>query len=141
LVGSGTFALTLPPVPSVPAGTGFTFTVLDTCTVRIIANGTDLIDNGPITLRTNDRYHIISDGGNAWHEVFRTNAVSPRFSGPIVLATYTVASLPASAAAGAKAFVSNGRKPSEGAGSGSGVEVFYDGQRWVSSCSGAAVAA
>ena len=41
----------------------------------------------------------------------------------------------------AKAFATNGRKPSEGLGAGSGVEVFYDGIRWISGCTGSQVAA
>jgi hypothetical protein len=52
-----------------------------------------------------------------------------------------VANLPTTIVAGAKAFVSNGRKPNEAIGMGSGVEVFFDGQHWISSCSGAVVAA
>ena len=39
------------------------------------------------------------------------------------------------------AFASNGRKPSEAAGAGTGVEVFNDGSRWISVCSGSQVAA
>jgi hypothetical protein len=52
-----------------------------------------------------------------------------------------VASLPASAAAGAMAFAINGRKPSEVAGAGTGVTVFFDGSRWNSSSTGVQVAA
>ena len=45
------------------------------------------------------------------------------------LGTYTVAGLPASPVfgVGAMAFASNGRKVGEGAGSGTGVEVYYSG--------------
>lgn len=55
---------------------------------------------------------------------------------------YTVAGLPAAAANGAFAFASNGRKPSEGSGSGTGVPVFFNPgtMTWFSYCSGAAVA-
>lgn len=109
--------------------------------MTIATSGHDTIDNGPMTLRQNDRYHVVSDASSAWREVFRTNAVNPRFSAPPVLPSYTVALLPASPGAGAKAFASNGRKPSEGAGAGSGVEVFHDGARWISVCGGAAVVA
>jgi hypothetical protein len=49
--------------------------------------------------------------------------------------------LPMSPGAGAMAFASNGRKPSETAGVGSGVGVFYDGARWISVCSGLPVVA
>lgn len=140
LVGGSPYTITLPAANTVAAGTGFTFSVTGSGPVSISPSGTDAIDCGPITLRTNDRYHIISDGASAWHELFRTNAVSPRFAAP-VLPSYTVAALPSNAVAGANAFASNGRKPSEGAGSGSGVEVFFDGQRWIASCSGSAVLA
>ena len=56
---------------------------------------------------------------------------------------YTVAGLPATAANGQWAFASNGRKPSEGAGSGTGVPVFFNAATtsWFSYCSGAVVAA
>jgi hypothetical protein len=57
-----------------------------------------------------------------------------------VLPSYTVAALP-TAVAGAKAFASNGRKPSEAAAAGTGVEVFYDGAHWISVCGGTQVLA
>jgi hypothetical protein len=135
------YIITLPAASSVAAGTGFTLSVVGSAAVTIATSGHDTIDNGPMTLRQNDRYHVVSDASSAWREVFRTNAVNPRFSAPPVLPSYTVALLPASPGAGAKAFASNGRKPSEGAGAGSGVEVFHDGARWISVCGGAAVVA
>jgi hypothetical protein len=142
LVGNASpYTITLPAASTVPAGTGFTLSVLGTAAVTIATSGSDTIDNGPVTLRTNDRYHVVSDSNSAWREVFRTNAVNPHFSGPPVLPSYTVALLPASPGKGAKAFASNGRKPSEGAGAGSGVEAFHDGVHWISVCSGSAVAA
>jgi hypothetical protein len=141
LAGVNAYMITLPSAVTVAAGTGFTFSVVSTATVSITATGTDGIDNGPITLHQNDRYHIISDGSSSWHEVFRTNSVNPRFGGPPVLPSYTVAGLPATAIAGAKAFASNGRKPAEGASAGSGVEVFSDGVRWISVCAGSQVLA
>jgi hypothetical protein len=140
LTGSSGYSITLPAASTVAAGTGYTFSVTGAGPVNILPNGTDSIDCSPIILRTNDRYHIVSDGNGSWREVFRTNAVSPHFTGPLVLASYTVATLPNIGVAGAKAFATNGRKPSEAAGLGSGVEVFFDGQRWISSCSGTAVA-
>jgi hypothetical protein len=115
--------------------------VLGSANVTIATTGSNTIDNGPMTLRSNDRYHAVSDGISAWREVFRTNAVNPRFSGAPVLPSYTVSTLPGSPGAGAKAFTANGRKPNEGAGAGTGVEVFYDGGRWISVCSGSQVAA
>jgi len=44
----------------------------------------------------------------------------------------TVANLPTNATAGDRAFASNGRKPSEGAGAGTGVPVYFDGTAWRS---------
>jgi hypothetical protein len=141
LLGSTPYTITLPAASGVAAGTGFTFSVLGSANVTIASTGSDTIDNGPITLRPNDRYHVVSDAGSSWHEVFRTNAVNPRFSAPPVLPSYTVAMLPASPGAGALALATNGRKPSEAAGAGTGVEVFNDGSRWISVCSGSQVAA
>ncbi len=141
LTGISTYTVTLPTAATMAAGTGFTFSVTSTATVSIAPTGTDMIDNGPVTLHQNDRYHIISDGSSSWHEVFRSNSVNPRFGGPPVLPSYTVAGLPATAIAGAKAFASNGRKPTEAAGAGSGVEVFSDGVRWISVCAGSQVLA
>jgi hypothetical protein len=140
LTGNSPYSITLPPANTVAAGTGFTFTVSGSGPVSILPSGADGIESGPIVLHTNDRYHIISDGGSFWHEVFWTNGVSPRFLGPMVLASYSVANLPSGVTAGAKAFATNGRKPGEGAGSGTGVEVFFDGQHWISSCGGTAAA-
>ncbi len=141
LTGASPYSITLPPASTVAAGTGFTFSVTGAGPVSILPSGTDKIDSGPISLHVSDRYHIVSDGSSFWHEIFWTNAVSPRFLGPIVLPSYTVVNLPTGIVAGAKAFASNGRKPSEAAGAGTGVEVFFDGQHWISSCSGTMVAA
>ena len=141
LVGSGSYTVTLPPANSVPNGVGFTFSTLGTGVVTIAPAGSDLIDNGPVVLRQHDRYHIVSDNTSAWREVFRTNSVSPRFTGPPVLPSYSVLGLPAAPGTGAKAFVSNGRKPADATGAGTGVEVFYDGTRWISVCSGTQVLA
>lgn len=43
--------------------------------------------------------------------------------------------------AGSQAFASNGRKNGEGAGSGTGVLVYYDGNAWIASDTGTTVAA
>lgn len=58
-------------------------------------------------------------------------------------AVYTVAGLPATAASGQFAFASNGRKPAEGIGAGTGVPVFFNTATgtWFSYCSGTVVAA
>jgi hypothetical protein len=141
LAGSGIYTVTLPPANTVTAGTGFTFSTVGSGSPTIAPSPGDSIELGPVTLRQHDRYHLVSDGNSSWREIFRTNAVSPRFSAPPVLPSYTVASLPASGQAGAKAFASNGRKPSEAAGGGSGVEIFHDGLRWISVCSGTQVTA
>jgi hypothetical protein len=141
LTGATNYTVTLPPASTVAAGTGYTFSVTGSGAVSIVPSGADGIDSSPVVLRLHDRYHVISDGISFWHELFWTNMVSPRFLGPIALASYTVASLPAGCIAGSKAFASNGRKPGEAAGAGSGVETFFDGQHWISSCSGASVTA
>ncbi len=141
LAGSGTYTITLPAASSVPAGVGFTFSSVGTAAVTISPIGSDVIDNGPIVLRPSDRYHIVSDGSGSWREIFRTNSVSPRFTGPPVFPSYTVAALPTIPGTGAKAFVTNGRKPADAAGAGTGVEVFYDGSHWISVCSGTQVSA
>ncbi len=140
LAGTVAYTITLPPARTVAAGTGYTFSMTGVGPVNILPSGADGIESGPITLHTHDRYHIVSDGNSFWHEIFRGNAVSPRFLGPIVLPSYTVANLPRGVVAGAKVFASNGRKPNETVGAGSGVEVFFDGQQWISSCSGSFVA-
>jgi hypothetical protein len=56
-------------------------------------------------------------------------------------AAYAVAALPASAANGQWAYATNGRKPGEGGGSGTGVPVFFNTptSTWFSYCSGAVV--
>ena len=142
LVGNGSaYTITLPAASTMAAGTGFTFTAIGSSTVTIAPAGTDTIDNAPLVLHQNDRYHVIADGNSAWREVFRTNLVNPHFAGPPVLPSYTVATLPTAQGAGAKAFASNGRKPTEAAAAGTGVEVFYDGAHWISVCSGSAVLA
>lgn len=142
LVGNGgAYTITLPAAATVAAGMGYTFSVLGTGNVNIVLNGTDGIDDGPVILHQNDRYHIVSDGYSTWREIFRANYINPHFVSPIVLPNYTVANLPGGQVAGAKAFATNGRKPSEGAGMGTGVEVFFDGTRWIAGCSGAVVTA
>ncbi len=59
---------------------------------------------------------------------------------PTSMPVYTVANLP-TGAAGWSAFASNGRKNGEGAGSGTGVQVFHDGTAWRACDTGATVAA
>ncbi|WP_428486737.1 hypothetical protein [Rhodopila sp.] len=141
LVGASAYTLTLPAASAVAAGTGFTFSALGAGAVSITPAGTDGIDCGPVVLRTNDRYHLVSDGSSSWREVFRTNAVGPKWTAPPVLPSYTVATLPTGQTAAGQAFATNGRKPTEAAGTGTGVQVFFDGQHWISCCSGAVVAA
>ena len=60
--------------------------------------------------------------------------------GYLALPSYTVASLP-TAPNGALAYASNGRKPGEAAGAGTGVMVWVSGYRWLSSLSGTLVLA
>lgn len=57
------------------------------------------------------------------------------------LPTYTVATLPGSAAAGWQAFATDGRKNGEGVAAGTGVPVFHDGAAWRACDTGATVAA
>ena len=59
----------------------------------------------------------------------------------VLLKSFTVAGLPAGAAAGSIAYASNGRKNGEGAGVGTGVLVFRDASGWKACDTGAAVAA
>jgi hypothetical protein len=54
--------------------------------------------------------------------------------------SYTFAALPATAGTGTMAYCTNGRKPGEGAGAGTGVPVWYNVSGvWFSVCSGLAV--
>jgi len=59
------------------------------------------------------------------------------------LASLTVAAIGAlsSPTAGEVAFASNGRKPGEGGGAGTGVPAYHDGTAWRSVCDGSALAA
>jgi hypothetical protein len=61
-------------------------------------------------------------------------------TGPLTLASYTVATLPA-VGAGQVAYASNGRKNGEGGGAGTGVMVFSDATAWRACDTGATVAA
>ena len=56
---------------------------------------------------------------------------------------YTVATLPATGLSGQFAWASNGRKPGEGGGAGTGVPVFWNSatSQWFSYLSGVAVTA
>jgi hypothetical protein len=60
LTGGSPYTITLPATNSVAAGTGFTFSVLGLANVNIAVTGGDTIDNGPVTLRPNDRYHDLA---------------------------------------------------------------------------------
>lgn len=72
--------------------------------------------------------------------VFSQSASRNTSAVPISLPSYTVAGLPAGAAADL-AYASNGRKNGEGAGLGTGVVVFKDGTAWRAVDTGATVAA
>ena len=136
LSGSLPYIITLPAANTVAAGTGFTLAVTGTANVSLATTGSDAIDNRPVTLYPNDRYHVVSDGSSTWREVFRTNSVNHRSTGPMILPSYTVAALPMSASVGAIAFANNGRKPNEGPGAGTGIQVYYDGRSWISASGG-----
>lgn len=57
-----------------------------------------------------------------------------------ILPSYTVAGLPAGAAIGQQAYATNGRKPGEGGGAGSGTPVWFDvSSVWFAVWSGLAV--
>jgi hypothetical protein len=140
LTGGSPQTITLPAVKTVAAGVGFTFTNIGSAPTSIAVNTGDYIDCGPVVLQPNDRYHLVSDGVSCWREIFRTNAVAPRWPAPPVLPSFTVATLPVGCTPGAIALASNGRKPSEGAGAGTGVQVYFDGARWISASSGSVVA-
>lgn len=68
------------------------------------------------------------------------NATRTKFSQPIEVPSYVVASLPTVGAARV-AYASNGRKSGEGASSGTGVLVFGDASAWRAVDTGATVAA
>jgi len=138
---AGGYTITLPAASSVPAGVGFTFAVTGTGKPTLAATGADSFQSGAPTLVQHDRLHLVSDGAGQWVEVFRANMANAHFTGPPVLPAYSVAALPAGVEAGAKAYATNGRKPGQSAGTGTGMEVFFDGTAWISVASGAAIAA
>lgn len=79
-----------------------------------------------IGLAGDDDFHVkVSADGSTFHEGLKIAAGS----GVLTLLTTTVAALPAGTA-GAMAFVSNGRKTSEGAGAGTGVLALYSNGAW-----------
>lgn len=85
--------------------------------------------------RPSDKYPLEEDGRIklSW------DAYLQRLETPVPK-QYTVANLPTSAVLGQQAWASNGRKPGEGAGSGTGVPVTWDASGvWFSLYSGAAV--
>ena len=138
---AASYNITLPAANLVPAGVGFTFAVSGTGRPSLVAAAGNNFQFGPPTLVPQDRLHLVSDGVSQWVELFRSNPGNTHFTGPPVLPGYTVAALPAGMEAGAKAFASNGRKPAQGAGAGTGVEVFFDGTAWIAVTSGAAITA
>jgi hypothetical protein len=86
---------------------------------------------------------------NVWQLILRMlSAIEQKLAGGIAIVqappSYTVASLPTTGNGnGAPAWASNGRKPGEGAGAGTGVPVFWNPTTgsWYSYLSGAPVAA
>jgi hypothetical protein len=140
LTGGTPETITLPAAKTVAAGVGFTFTNIGSAPATLAVSTGDAIDCGPVILQPNDRYHVVSDGVSCWREIFHTNAVAPKWPAPPVLPCFSVATLPGGCSTGAMAFASNGRKPSEGAGTGTGVQVYFDGAHWISVSSGSVVA-
>lgn len=66
-----------------------------------------------------------------WQQIQQSVAAIGRtLAGGLVVSptpvNYTVVSLPATAASGQYAFATNGRKPGEGPGAGTGIPVFFD---------------
>ena len=57
----------------------------------------------------------------------------------VVLPSYAVASLPATATTGQMAYATNGRNTGEGAGAGTGCPVFWKGASWCAIWSGVTV--
>lgn len=62
-------------------------------------------------------------------EALKSPIASPTFTGAVTLPTYVVASLPVGAN-GQIVYASNGRKVGEGAGSGTGVIVYFSNSSW-----------
>lgn len=93
------------------------------------------------------RTSLQGDSGTGWHVAHRNAANDTTISGVdgrgiAVLRSYTVANLPGSGnTVGNIAFATNGRKNGEGAASGTGVVVFWDGTAWRAVDTGATVAA
>ncbi len=78
---------------------------------------------------------LVVDGGVG-------SAKSVWAGGPIVPGVYTVATLPAASSyTGGTAYVSNGRKTGEGAGAGTGLQVYSDGTNWIRPADDTTVAA
>jgi len=89
-----------------------------------------------IASRPNDKKPLGPDGRLTleWDAFFQSVADFPK--------AYTVEGLPVSAVAGSIAYASDGRKPGESAGDGTGVLVYFDNaQAWISVHSGVAVTA
>lgn len=76
---------------------------------------------------------------------FILTAILQALKGGVVVdpqpSVFTVAALPVTGANGQWAFASNGRKPGEGGGAGTGVPVFFNAATgtWFSYCSGAVI--
>ena len=70
---SGSYTITLPAATAIVAGSGFAFSVTTNSTWSFITTGTDTLDSY-VPLMQGDRYCIVSDALNGWHEVYRTNA-------------------------------------------------------------------
>ena len=143
LAGNGSqYTITLPTASTVAGGTGFTFTVTGSSTVTLAVSGIDTIDNGPVTLRPNDRFQIVSD-----LELKLAGGISNQCGQPTFLRSaiasffYRILIADVAWRRCNGLWRANGRKPSETAGVGSGVGVFYDGARWISVCNGSPVVA
>jgi hypothetical protein len=96
---SGSYTLTLPAATTMVAGSGFTFSVTTNTTWTFVTTGTDSLDSY-FPLNQNDRYSVVSNAIDGWHEIYRTNdaislLTSTTQTASSVLAGPTIGSAPA----------------------------------------------
>jgi Protein of unknown function (DUF2793) len=89
---------------------------------------------------TGSTTHVTIDQGGGVGIASLSVSSAATFAGTVRLAPYTVATLP-SGVVGALVYVSNGRKPLEGAGAGTGVVACYSNGNWRRLSDDSAVAA
>ncbi len=100
------------------------------------ANAVWLADGQRFSLSTDGKVGLWYDPNSAVLNV----SGAARLSAPLLLASFSVGTLPSSPVPGSKVYAANGRKPGEPGGGGTGVEVFADSTgRWISVLSGSQV--